>query len=108
MAFKLGTSSADISFCFIAVLISVSAATLQAQSSGENDTYPFPSSVSDLTLCGPSADGCGLKSAVLGQNGSNLNDADSGTSRRQDDWGHAWARKVDEARASQPPFVSPL
>jgi len=108
MAFKLGTSSVDISFCFIAILISVSSTTLQAQSSGENDAYPFSSSVSDLSLCGPSADGCGLKSAVLGQNGSNLNDAGGGSSHRQDDWVHAWARKVDEARASQPHFVSPI
>src|SRR5713226_7701890 len=108
MAFKLRISSAGRSFCFIAILISVFAATLRAQTSGENDAYPFSSSVPPLSLCGQSADGCLLKSAAPGQDGSNLNDADSGNSRSQDDWVHAWARKVDEARASQPHFVSPI
>src|SRR6266852_8343344 len=108
MAFKLGTSFAERSFCFIAILISVSAATVRAQTSGANDAYPFSISVPSLSLCGQSADGCLLKSAAPGQDGSNLNDADSGNSRSQDDWVHAWARKVDEARASQPHFVSPI
>jgi hypothetical protein len=108
MAFKPGTLFVEHSFCFIAILISVFAGTLQAQTSGENDAYPFSTSVPPLSLCGQSADGCFLKSAALGQDGSNLNDADCGNSRRQDDWVHAWARKVDEARASQPHFVSPI
>jgi hypothetical protein len=97
MAFKPGTLFVEHSFCFIAILISVSAGTLQAQTSGKNDAYPFSTSVPPLSLCGQSADGCFLKSAALGQDGSNLNDADCGNSRRQDDWVHAWARKVDEA-----------
>jgi len=108
MAFKLRISSAGRSFCFIAILISVFAATLRAQTSGENDAYPFSSSVPPLSLCGQSADECLLNSAALDQDGSNLNDADSSNSRLQDDWVHYWARKVDEARASQPHFVSPI
>src|SRR5260370_27908791 len=108
MAFKLGTSCAERSFCFIAIVISVFAATLRAQTSGENDAYPFPSSVHPRSLCGPSADGCSLDSPALDQDGSNPEAGDSSNSRRQDDWVHAWARKVDEARASQPHFVSPI
>jgi hypothetical protein len=108
MAFKLGTSCAERSFCFIAILIAVFAATLRAQTSVENDAYPFSSSVLPLSLCGQSADGCLLNSAAVGQDGLNLNDADSSNSRRQDDWVHSWARKVDEARARQPHFVSPI
>jgi hypothetical protein len=108
MAFKLGTSCAERSFGFIAILIAVFAATLRAQTSVEKDAYLFSSSVPPLSLCGQPADGCLLDSAALGQDGSNLNGADSSNSRRQDDWVHAWAREVDEARASQPHFVSPI
>jgi len=108
MAFKLGTSFAERSFCFIAILASVSAATLRAQTSGENDAYSFSSAVLPLSLCGQSADGCLPNSAALGQDGLNPNHANSSNSRRQNDWVHAWARKVDEARASQPHFVSPI
>jgi hypothetical protein len=48
MAFKLGTTCAEGSFCFIAILISVFAATLGAQTSGDNDAYPFSSSRPDV------------------------------------------------------------
>jgi hypothetical protein len=108
MTFKLKTSCAGRSFGFIAILIAVFAATLRAQTSVESDAHPFSSSVPPLALCGQPADGCLPDSAALGQDGSNLNAADSSNSRRQDDWVHAWARKVDEARASQPHFVSPI
>src|SRR5882762_2273728 len=108
MAFKLGTSFAERSFCFIAILASVSAATLRAQTSGENDAYSFSSAVLPLSLCGQSADGCLPNSAALGQDGLNPNHANSSNSRRQNDWVHAWARKVDEARASQPHFIAPM
>ena len=107
MASKLGTSCAQRSFCFIAIF-SVFAATLRAQTSGESDAYPFSSSVPLLSLCGQSADGCLLSSAALGHDGSNSNDTSSSSSRQQDDWVHSWMRKVDEARASQPHFVSPV
>lgn len=108
MAFKLGTSCAKLSFCFIAILIAVFAATLRAQTSGENDAHPFSSSVQPLPLCSLAANECLLNSAALDQDGSNLNAADSSNSRLHDDWVHSWARKVDEARASQPHFVSPI
>jgi hypothetical protein len=108
MTFKLTTSCAERPFGFIAILIAVFAATLRAQTSVENDAYPFSSSVPPLSLCGQPVDGCLLDSPALGQDGSNLNAADSSNSRRQDDWVHAWARQVDEARASQPHFVSPI
>src|SRR6266851_1623319 len=70
MAFKLGISCAERSFCFLAILIAVFAATLRAQTSGENDAYSFSSSVLPLSLCGQSADGCLLSSAALAQDGS--------------------------------------
>jgi hypothetical protein len=108
MAFKLGTLFAEHSFFFIAILISVSAATLRAQTSGENGAYPFSSSVPYLSLCGQSADECLLNSAALDQHGSSLNDTNGSNSHQQDDWVHSWMRKVDEARASQPHFVSPI
>jgi hypothetical protein len=108
VALKLGLSSARRSFCFIAVLISVFSTTLRAQTSGEIDSYPFSSSVLPVFLCGQSADECLLNSAALGQNGSNLNDAEGSNRRLQDDWVHSWMRKVDETRASQPHFVSPI
>jgi hypothetical protein len=108
MTFKPGTSWAEHSFCVIAMLISVFTATLGAQTSGDNHAYPFSSSVPSLSLCWQSANGCLLSSAVLGQDGSNPNDTSSSSSRQQDDWVHSWLRKVDEARASQPHFVSPV
>jgi len=84
------------------------AATLRAQTSGENHAYPFSSSVPSLSLCGQPADECLLNSAALDQDGSNLNDTNGSNSRQHDDWVHSWMRKVDEARASQPHFVSPI
>jgi len=108
MSFKLGLSSAGCSFCFVAILISVFFATLWAQTSGEIDAHPFSSSVSPVSLCGQSADECSSNSAALGQNGSNPNDANGSNKRLQDDWVHSWVHKVDEVRASQPHFVSPI
>src|SRR6266851_7290758 len=84
------------------------AATLRAQTSGENHAYPFSSSVPSLSLCGQPADESLLNSAALDQDGSNLNDTNGSNSRQHDDWVHSWMRKVDEARASQPHFVSPI
>jgi len=39
--------------------------------------------------------------------GSGQNDA-SGSNSYKNDWVHSWFRKVDEARASQPHYVSPI
>jgi hypothetical protein len=108
MPFKLGTWCAERSFCFIPIVIVVLAATLRAQASAENDAHPFSGSVPPLSLFGEPAEECLLNSAALDQNGSNLNDAGSRNSHQQDDWVHSWMRKVDEARASQPHFVSPI
>jgi hypothetical protein len=108
MTFKLATLCAQRSSCFIAILISVLVAPLRAQTSVENDPYPFSSSVPPLSLCGQPVDGCLLNSAVLGEDASNLNDTSGSDSHQQDDWLHSWMRKVDGARASQPHFVSPI
>jgi hypothetical protein len=44
----------------------------------------------------------------MGQNGLNQTVDSGSNSGHQDDWVQSWARKVDEARASQPHFVSPI
>jgi hypothetical protein len=108
MAFKLGTSCAERSVCFIAVVISLFAAPLRAQTSGENNADPSSSSVAPLSLYGQSVAECLLSPAALDQVGSNLNDVNGSSSRHQDNWVHSWMRKVDEARASQPHFVAPI
>jgi hypothetical protein len=109
MGFKLGPLCTERSFWFMAILISVFAATLRAQTSGENDIYPFSSRpLPPLSLCGQSADGCFVSSAALDQDGSAPNDASGSSSRHQDDGVHSWMRNVDKARASQPHFVSPI
>jgi hypothetical protein len=107
MAFKLGTAFTERCFCFLAILMSVFVAPLRAQTSGENAAFSSSSSGLSLSLCGPSGDTCLLNAAAFGQGSSNLN-PDNTNSQRQDDWLHAWARKVDQARASQPHFVSPI
>src|SRR5437879_6144685 len=87
-------------FCFIAILISVSSATLSgqipAQGSDEFDA---------LSLCSQSASECSHKSIAVRKYDSS---PQSSGSAPQDDWIHAWLRHVDEARASQPHFVSPI
>ena len=94
--------------CSIAILISVSSATLRAQTSTETDTPPFSSSAPSLSFCSQSADNCSPNSAAVPQQGLNQNDTNGSNSRQEDDWVHAWMRKVGEARASQPHFVSPI
>src|SRR5260370_1326699 len=90
LAFKLGTFCAEHTFCLIVVLISVFAATVRAQTSGESDVDPFSSSVPPLSLCDQSADGCILNSAASGRDGSNPNDNHVSSSRQQNDWVHSW------------------
>jgi hypothetical protein len=108
MAFKLETSCAERSFCFVAILICLFGARLRAQTSAENDRYPFSSSVPSLSLCGQSADSCSQSSAVPGQNDSNQHDAGGGNSHQQDDWVTKWLSSVDKARSEQPHYVAPL
>jgi hypothetical protein len=50
----------------------------------------------------PSSQVCGYANA-----GSVAISSESGADSNQTDWVHAWMRKVDQARASQPHFVSP-
>src|SRR5712692_3007738 len=108
MAFKLGTSSAERRLCYIAILISVFSATLRAQTSDEMNAPPFSSSISAPSLCDqPAADCAPNFTAVPPQQGSAQNDA-SGSNTYKDDWVHSLFRKIDEARASQPHYVSPI
>src|SRR5882762_6026747 len=108
MACKLRISSAERRFCLIAILISVFSATLRAQTPGEIDASQFSSSTPPLSLCGESADESSPNSTAVAQSGSNQNDANGSNSDHQEDWVQAWMRKVAEARASQPHFVSPI
>ena len=108
MAFKLRISCAERSFCLLAVLIGVFAATVRAQTLSENGPSPFSGSLPSLTFCSHPTDECLLNSAALDQGGSNLNDANGINGHQKNDWVNSWMRKVDEARASQPHFVSPI
>ena len=55
MAFKLGISSAERPFCFVAVVICVFSATLRPQTSGDIDASLFSSSAPPVSLCGQQA-----------------------------------------------------
>ena len=108
MAFKLGISSAECRLCFIAILISVSSATLRAQTSDEINAPTFSNSISPLSSCRQPADDCSPNFPAGPQNSLNENDADGSNAGHRDDWVHSWLRKVDKARVSQPHFVSPI
>jgi hypothetical protein len=108
MAFKPCTSCAGRSFCFIAILIAVLAATLRAQTSGESDAYIFSGSIPALSSHCQSLDEGSPNSTAVPQQGSNQNDANGSNSRPPHDWVHYWMHKVAQARASQPHFVSPI
>jgi hypothetical protein len=97
--FKLRTGCSEHAFCLIAVLISILARTLRAQTSGGKDTYPS-TSVSSFALCGQSTNPSSLSSNVFAQDGSNPINSGAGASNQRNDWVHSWMRKVDEARAS--------
>ena len=108
MSFKLAISSAEHHFCLIAILISVFSATLRAQTSGEIDTYSLSGLLTPLSLCDqPAADCSPNSTAASPQPDPGQNDA-SGSNSYKNDWVHSWLRKVDQARASQPHFVSPI
>ncbi len=113
MALKLRISSAERSCCCIAILISVSSATLRAQTSGEIDAHLFSIATPSLSLCGQPADECSPDSAAVppqqgsSQSGSSQSNA-GGSNSYQNDWVHSWLRKVDQVRANQPHFVSPI
>ena len=107
MAPKPATSRGARPICFIGILICFFSFPLLAQTSDELQARPFDLPPS-FSVCGQSAEGCLISSAVLGQDGSNPNDSRVSSSRQQNDWVHAWMRKVDEARASQPHFVAPI
>jgi hypothetical protein len=95
-------------FCFIAILISVFSSPLRAQTSGEIAGTLFSSSIPPFLWCGQFPYECSPNPTPPRQNGSNQNDARGSNSRPQHDWVHSWMRKVAEARASQPHFVSPI
>jgi len=108
IVFKLATSSAERRFCLIAILISVFSATLCAQTSGESGTYSLSGLLTPLSWCDqPAADCSPILRTALSQPDPAQNDA-GGSNIQKNDWVHSWLRKVDEARANQPHYVSPI
>jgi hypothetical protein len=93
---------------FVVVMIVFFGAALRAQTSGDTVTSLFSSSTPFPWSCSQSADECSPNSAVIPQHDLNETDTNGSNSNQQNDWVHAWMRTVDEARASQPHFVSPL
>src|SRR5260370_12387464 len=64
------------------------------------------SDVPDSQPCGYADTGSVAISS--GSKGESQNGSTASAGSNQNDWVHAWMRKVDEARASQPHFVSPI
>src|SRR5437868_2740314 len=92
----------------VALLISLFPATLLGQASNVTDARVLLCSGSPFPSCnGPASDST-QNSTAISQNG--LGDADPHGSNTDsgDDWVHAWLREADQARASQPHFVSPI
>jgi hypothetical protein len=61
----------------------------------------------------PGPQGCGYADAgsvaiLSGSEGDSQSGSNASAGSNQNDWVHAWMRKADEARASQPHFVSPM
>ena len=97
---------AEFPLSFIVILISVFSATVRAQTS-EIDADLLSTLISPLSSCAQSADACSQNSAAIPQ-GSNQADLNGSNTPSQNDWVHRWMRKADEARASQPHYVSPI
>jgi hypothetical protein len=112
MALKVRISSAKRSCCYVAILISVSSAMLKAQTSGEIDTHLFSISSPSFSLCAQPAEECSPDYPAVAQNDSSQSGSSQsnagGSNNYQNDWVHSWLRRVDQARASQPHFVSPI
>jgi hypothetical protein len=101
-------SPAECPLFFIVVLICAFSATVRAQTSGELDPDLLSSLISPLSSCAKSVDSCSQDSPAIPQQGSNPIDVNASNTRAQNDWVHSWLRKVDEVRANQPHFVSPI
>jgi hypothetical protein len=103
MVLRLGASAARRALCFNAIFTLMFSVLLRAQTSAVKSnasTVPLPFSYhqyADEHL--PNLSAFRLKA---------LNDSGSSNGGQQDDWVHTWMRKVDETRASQPHFVSPI
>jgi hypothetical protein len=98
----------DLVFAIIIIiLIIVFATTLRGQTSGETDPSFFSSSTESVLSCGQPADNCAPNSTASNHQ-YDLNQSNASNRDQQNDWVHAWMRTADEARASQPHFVSPM
>ena len=100
--------SLNCSLFVVVILIVFLATPVRAQTSGDTDPSFFSSSTPSVSLCSQSAAECPPNSATIPQCGLNQNDTNDSSSDQQRNWVHAWMRTVDEARASQPHFVSPI
>jgi hypothetical protein len=62
-----------------------------------------------LLVMAQTADADAGSAAILsGSEGDSQSGSNASARSNQNDWVHAWMRKADEARASQPHFVSPI
>ena len=105
--------SAEHGFCWIALLISLFPTTLIAQTSDGIHadvllcSVALPSVALPLSCNQPASESA--QNSTAGSLKGLDNPAPSGSNTdSNDNWVHAWLRRVDETRASQPHFVSPI
>jgi hypothetical protein len=94
--------------CFAGVLVPLFSAPSLAQTSREIDAHQFSSSNLPFSSDYQPSDENASDSAASPQGDSSQNDTNCSSSCQQNDWVHAWMRKVDKTRASQPHYVSPI
>jgi len=106
---KILSLDSPLSFIIIVIIIIVVfAVTLRAQTLSESSGSPSVSSTQSVSFCNQSEDVCSANSAAIPQYSLNQNDTNASSHDQQNDWVHSWMRTADEARGSQPHFVSPM
>jgi hypothetical protein len=91
----------------IIVLIAILLFTLPCILTAQEPKLPFNKALDDSDLSPASCDQNEIASGVDGGAGTS-NPPVEATNTGDNDWVHAWMRKVDKVRASQPHFVSPI
>jgi hypothetical protein len=104
MIFKMGRLLPR-GICVSIVLLSlISSGPLRARAPDQDDTPAGTGTTGTSAACNPPTGEYPADSTASGtpSSGNNTNHS------HDHDWVHAWLRKVDQARASQPHFVSPI
>ena len=91
----------------ILVLIAMLLLTLPRILTAQEPRRPFNKVLGDSDLPSASCDQNEIASGV-DSGGGTSNPPVQATNSGDTDWVHAWMRKVDKVRASQPHFVSPI